>query len=73
MYALLGAVLGEMIAAQSGLGQQLTLAAGFFQTDGVIGLMIVMGLLAAGINVIMSCVERYLLRWTESSNYGGPL
>ncbi len=76
VYALLGAVLGEMLAAQSGLGQQLTLSAGLFRTDAVIGLMVVMGLLAAAINLAMTRIERRLLRWSEATDggkHGGPL
>lgn len=68
VYSVLGAVLGEMLAAQSGLGAQLTVSAGLFQTDAVIGLLFVMGLLATCINVIMTRVEKYLLRWNNNKN-----
>jgi NitT/TauT family transport system permease protein len=70
VYALLGAVLGEMLAAQSGLGQQLTLSAGLFQTNAVIGLLFVMGLLAATVATIMTWIERRLLRWRDSADQG---
>lgn len=67
VYALLGVVAGEIIAAENGLGQQLTYLSGTFQTDGVIAILIVLGLIGSALNGVMSGVERRLLRWQDES------
>jgi NitT/TauT family transport system permease protein len=63
IYALLGVVAGELIAAPSGLGQRVSYLAGTFQSDGVYSVLIVLAVIGALIMWIMSRLEKWLLRW----------
>jgi NitT/TauT family transport system permease protein len=63
IYALLGVIGGEIIAAQYGLGQQLTYLAGTFDTNGVFGVLFVLALIGVTLTWTMSAVENHLLRW----------
>jgi len=63
IYALLGVVTSEIIAAKNGMGQLLQEYAGTFQTDAVYGIMIVLAIVAVLLNVLMNRVERHFLRW----------
>lgn len=63
VYSLLGVVVGEMIAAKAGLGQQLTYYAGTFNTAGVFGVLIILAVIAAVLNAGMVFIEGRLLRW----------
>jgi NitT/TauT family transport system permease protein len=63
IYALLGVIGGEIIAAQHGLGQQLTYLAGTFDTNGVFGVLLVLALIGVTLTWAMSAVENHLLRW----------
>ncbi|TNC25154.1 ABC transporter permease [Amycolatopsis alkalitolerans] len=65
IYALLGAVVGEMIAAEAGIGQQLTYFSGTFQTAGVIGMLVVLAIIAAVLDALTVLAERRLLRWQK--------
>jgi NitT/TauT family transport system permease protein len=65
VYSLLGVVLAEMIGATSGLGQQLALFAGTYQTAGVFALLIVLAALGVSLNSITLSIERRLLRWNR--------
>jgi NitT/TauT family transport system permease protein len=63
IYALLGVIAGEIIAAQHGLGQSLTFLAGTFQINGVFAVLLLLALLGMSLTWIMSAVEARLLRW----------
>lgn len=63
VYALLGVVLGEMLASRNGLGEQLNLYAGTYRTDGVFALLVVLGLLGMALNGIAVLIESKLQRW----------
>jgi NitT/TauT family transport system permease protein len=63
IYALLGVIGGEIIAAENGLGQVLAYLAATFNMNGVMGLLLVLALLGLGVTWAMTKVERYLLRW----------
>jgi NitT/TauT family transport system permease protein len=70
IYALLGVVVGEMIAAISGLGQQLSYFSGSFLPAGVFGVLFLLAMFAVLLDKSMQLVERRLLRWqtTESES-----
>jgi NitT/TauT family transport system permease protein len=70
VYALLAAVLGEFIAAQEGLGQQLITATNQFDMPTAFSLLIVLAALAVVINSGLSLLERRLLRW-QTHEVGG--
>lgn len=63
IYALLGVIGGEIIAAQFGLGQLLTYLAGTFQIDGVFAVLFVLALVGTTLTWIMTAIEMRLLRW----------
>jgi NitT/TauT family transport system permease protein len=63
IYALLGVIAGEIIAAQHGLGQQLSFLAGSFQISGVFGVLTILALLGTSLLWAMNRVESRLLRW----------
>jgi len=63
IYALLGVIGGEIIAAQHGLGQLLTYLAGTFNTNGVFAVLIFLALLGTLLTKCMGMLESHLLRW----------
>ena len=69
IYALLGVVTSEIIAAKNGMGQLLQQYAATFQTDAVYGLMIVLAVVAVLLNVVMNRVERHFLRWQPTHTH----
>jgi NitT/TauT family transport system permease protein len=62
-YAFVGAVVGEMIAANRGLGYLVQRASQSFNTAELVGAVIVLVLLALVLNGVVSAFERFLLRW----------
>lgn len=63
IYALLGVIGGEIIAAQRGLGQFLSFLAGTFQTNGVFAVLLLLSLVGTALTWLMSAMEAWLLRW----------
>lgn len=63
IYALLGTVVGEMVAAEAGLGQMVSLYSGTYRTGGVLAVLVVLSLLGVAMNGVMLLVEKRLLRW----------
>ncbi len=63
IYALLGVIGGEIIAAQHGLGQLLGYLAGTFDTNGVFGVLFFLAALGVALTRLMSMAEDHLLRW----------
>jgi NitT/TauT family transport system permease protein len=62
-YALIGAVLGEMIAANRGLGYLVQFSGAQFDTAGVFAVLIVIALLAVMLNVLVEIVQHRMERW----------
>lgn len=62
-YALIGAVLGEMIAANRGLGYLVQFSGSQFDTAGVFAVLIVIALLAVGLNYLVELVQGRMERW----------
>jgi NitT/TauT family transport system permease protein len=62
-YALVGAVTGEMIASNRGMGYLIIRASSQFNTAGVFGGILVLMILALGLAGVVSLLERRLLRW----------
>lgn len=63
IYALLGVIGGEIIAAPQGLGQQLSFLAGSFQISGVFAVLTILALLGTALLWAMNRIEAHLLRW----------
>lgn len=61
--SLIVAVVGEMIASQSGLGQAILLAARSFRSSELFAGVILLGMIGFASNSVLALVERRLLRW----------
>jgi NitT/TauT family transport system permease protein len=62
-YALIGAVLGEMIAANRGLGYLVQFSGSQFDTAGVFAVLLVIALLAVALNYLVDLIQIRLERW----------
>jgi NitT/TauT family transport system permease protein len=62
-YALVGAVVSEFVAANSGLGYEMSNAALFLNVPRVFSVLIVLTVLGALLSGVMDLAERRLLRW----------
>lgn len=69
-YAFVGAVVGEMIAANRGLGYLVQRASQSFNTAELVGAVIVLVFLALVLNGFVSALERFLLRWRTVGGRG---
>jgi NitT/TauT family transport system permease protein len=63
IYALLGVIGAELIAAEHGLGQTLAYLQSTFNMDGVMGLLLVLALFGLSVTAVMNRLERSLLAW----------
>jgi NitT/TauT family transport system permease protein len=63
IYALLGTVVGEMVAAPAGLGQQVAYFSGTYRTGGVFAVLLLLSLIGVALNGVTLLIERHLLRW----------
>jgi NitT/TauT family transport system permease protein len=64
-YALIGAVVGEMMASNKGLGYLIQAAAGQYDTGGVFAALFVLSIIAMLLHAALKHSERRLLRWKE--------
>lgn len=64
-YALIGAVVGEMMASNRGLGYLIQAAAGQYDTGGVFAALFVLMIIATGLHELLKQSERIMLRWRE--------
>lgn len=64
-YALIGAVVGEMMASNRGVGFLLTRATGQFDTAGAFAALFILIVISATFNAVIVALERYLLRWKK--------
>jgi NitT/TauT family transport system permease protein len=62
-FAIIGAIVGEFIAATEGLGFFIRLSAGVFKTADVFAGITVLMLMVVIMNKIADLIERYVLRW----------
>jgi NitT/TauT family transport system permease protein len=63
IFALLGVVGAELIAAEHGLGQTLAYLQSTFSMDGVMGLLLLLAFLGLAVTSLMNRLERWLLHW----------
>jgi NitT/TauT family transport system permease protein len=63
IFSLLGVVAGEIIAAEHGVGQTLSVLAASFQTDGVFAIIILLSLIGLIVTWSMTLIENRLLHW----------
>ncbi|WP_079132841.1 ABC transporter permease [Streptomyces nanshensis] len=62
-YALIGAVIGELVASNQGLGYLINDAASKFDTAGVFATLVVLSVVAALLNVCVGLIGRRVNRW----------
>ncbi len=62
-YALIGAVLGEMIAANRGLGYLVQFSGAQFDTAGVFAALVVIAVLAVVLNGVVGVFQKRAERW----------
>lgn len=67
-YALIGAVVGEMMASNKGLGYLIQASAGQYDTAGVFAALFVLMLIATGLHGLLKQSEKLMLRWKEESS-----
>jgi NitT/TauT family transport system permease protein len=67
IYCSAGAVIGEMIAAKSGLGLLVQTFSGRFDIAGVMALILVVALMVMALTSLMDLTERRLLEWSKGS------
>lgn len=66
-YALIGAVVGEMISSNRGIGFLIGQASGLFDTAGVFAGLTVLAFTGIALNAMLKRVERRALRWKTPS------
>jgi NitT/TauT family transport system permease protein len=66
-FAIIGAIVGEFLGSQRGLGLVIATAQNTFDANGVFGAMIVIGGLALSAEAAMSMLERRLLAWQPAA------
>jgi len=67
-YALIGAVIGELIASNRGIGYLISSAASGFDTAGVFAALITLTILATLLNALVDVIDRYTSRWKTEAN-----
>jgi NitT/TauT family transport system permease protein len=67
IYCSAGAVIGEMIAAQSGLGVLIQSFSGRFDVASVLALILVVAAVVMAMTALLDLVENRLLRWSKGS------
>ena len=63
IFALLGVVGAELLAAEHGLRQKLAYLQSTFSTDGVMALLLLLAFIGLSITTLMNRIERALLDW----------
>lgn len=64
-YALIGALIGEMIATNQGLGYLIAYHSGMFDTAGTLAALVVVVIIAVALNGAVRSAERWLMPWQE--------
>jgi NitT/TauT family transport system permease protein len=67
IYCSAGAFIGEMIAAQSGLGLLVQTFSGRFDIASVMALILVVAFMVMALTSVMDLAERRLLAWSKGS------
>jgi NitT/TauT family transport system permease protein len=62
-FSIIGAIVGEFLGAQHGLGLVISTAQNSFDTNGVFGAMLVIGVIAISAEGLMGLAEKRLLAW----------
>ncbi|QRG05945.1 ABC transporter permease [Xanthobacter dioxanivorans] len=69
--ALVGAIVGEFVSAQQGLGYVIMTAQGMFDTPRVFAAILILAVLGLGLIAVIDAVERRALPWRARAAAGG--
>jgi NitT/TauT family transport system permease protein len=67
-YALIGAVVGEMMASNRGIGYLIVQATGQFDTSGAFAAFVILIVISSVLNGCVQWGERYFMRWKSYEN-----
>ena len=67
--ALIGTVIGEMIASQKGMGRLIAIASGNFDTTGLFSTFVMLAAMAMLLGALMKAVETRLQRWQQEPSF----
>lgn len=67
-FSIIGAIVGEFMGSQRGLGLVIATAQNTFDANGVFGAMLVIGLLALSAEWLMARIEKRLLAWQPANS-----
>jgi NitT/TauT family transport system permease protein len=62
-FAIVGAIVGEFISAQAGIGYMIDMASGAYDTTGIMVPLLALMLCGLGIDALMVMLTNHLLRW----------
>jgi NitT/TauT family transport system permease protein len=66
-FSIIGAIVGEFLGSEKGLGLVIATAQNTFDANGVFGAMLVIGILALSAEWVMAKIEKRLLAWQPSN------
>jgi NitT/TauT family transport system permease protein len=72
-YALIGAIIAELVASNRGIGYLIDSSAAEFNTAGVFAALVVLTIIAAILNAIVGVIDRKTSRWKAVTGSGGKL
>ncbi|MDQ6851677.1 MAG: ABC transporter permease [Actinomycetota bacterium] len=72
-FALIGAIVGEFLGAQQGLGLLIRTAQGTFNANGVLAAMVIIALIALVAEALITAFEKRVLRWRPPALSGPDL
>jgi NitT/TauT family transport system permease protein len=67
-FSIIGAIVGEFLGAQQGLGLMISSAQGQFDTNGVFAAMLIIAVIALTAEYLIGLLERRLLAWRPQSS-----
>lgn len=70
-FALIGAIIGEFMAASKGLGFRLQLYTGLFNTTGAMAVIFILMVMMIAFNALLNRLEEHILRWRPRTQVGG--
>lgn len=71
-YAFIGAITGEFIASNRGLGYMITWYQGTFETRNMFAYLLVLVVLVSLVNYGLGKLESHLMRWKQTDHRGSP-
>jgi NitT/TauT family transport system permease protein len=67
-YALIGAIIGELIASNRGIGYLIASSASQYETAGVFAALLVLTVVALLLNAVVDAIDRRTSRWKSDAS-----